>query len=234
MTSMIRALAGVAMFASLAMTAASGQAPPPVPDGPRYVVTYLEVMPTASREGTALIRKMHDAMRAEAGNLRGEVAQRIGQPSQFVIVAAWQDQQALDTHAKSPQTEQLLVDFKHVQKAPYDERITFPLSVGPPAAALGPGAVIVVTHVDVIPTQRELATSLVKQHAEDGRKDPGNLRLEALTQTNRQNHFTVVEAWRDRDAAQMHGMNAMTRKFRDMIAPAIGALYDERLYTLVK
>ena len=34
------------------------------------------------------------------------------------------------------------------------------------------------------------------------RQEPGNLRFEALTQTNRQNHFTVIELWRDRKAAE--------------------------------
>ena len=235
MTAMIRTLAGAAMFAGLAMTAAHGQAaPPPVPDGPRYVVTYLEVMPSAVAAGTALAREMRDAIRAEPGNLRGEVVQRIGQPNQFVLLSAWKDQPALDAHAKSDKTAQFLDKFKRIQDAPYDERVTFPLSVGPTTAALATGTVVVVTHVDLNPTQRELSTMLVKQHAEDGRKDAGNLRFEALTQTNRPNHFTVIEAWKDRDAAKAHDMNATTRAFRDKIAPAIGALYDERFYVPLK
>ncbi len=235
MTGMIRALAGAAIFAGLSMTAANGQAAPPVPDGPRYVVTYLEVMPSATAAGTTLARDMRDAMRAEAGNLRGEAVQRIGQTNQFVILTAWKDQQALDAHAKSAKTAELFDKFKRIQNAPYDERITFPLSVAPPAtAALGADAVVVVSHVDVIPTQREMSTALLKQHAEDARQEAGNLRFEALTQTNRQNHFTVIEAWKGRNAAQAHGMNAATRAFRDKIAPAIGALYDERFYTALK
>jgi len=234
MTGVIRALAGVAIVLGLVMTAASGQTPPSAPDGPRYVVTYLEVMPSAAAEGAVLILKMRDAIRTEGGNLRGEAARRIGQPNQFVILATWKDQQALDAHARSAKTQQLIFDFKRIQNAPYDERATFPLSVGPVAASLAADAIVVVTHVDVIPTQRELATMLVKQHAVDGRQEPGNLRFEALIQTNRQNHFTVVEAWKDRDAAQAHSVSAMTRMFRDMIAPAIGALYDERFYTALK
>jgi quinol monooxygenase YgiN len=231
MTAVIRALAGAAMVAGLTMSAASGQAPPPVPDGPRYVVTYLEVMPSAAADGASLARAMRDAMRAEAGNLRAEAVQRIGQTNQFVVLAAWKDQQALDAHAKAATTAQLLDKFKRIENAPYDERITFPLSVAPPTAAFGAGTVVVVSHVDVIPTQREMSTALLKQHAEEGRREAGNQRFEALTQTNRQNHFTVIEAWKDRDAAQQHGMNAATRTFRDKIAPAIGALYDERFYT---
>jgi len=234
MTAVIRTLAGAAILAGLTMTAASGQAPPPVPDGPRYVVTYIEVMPTAAAEGAALARAMRDAMRGEAGNLRSGAVGRIGQPNQFVILSAWKDEAALAAHAKAPQTAQLLERLAKIRNAPYDERVTFPLSVDQLHAALGADAVVVVSHVDVIPLQRELATTLVRQHAEDSRREAGNLRFEALTQTNRQNHFTVVEAWKDRDAAEKHGANATTRAFRDRIAPAIGALYDERFYKALK
>ncbi len=70
----------------------------------------------------------------------------------------------------------------------------------------------------------------MKQLADDSRKDDGNLRFEAVTQTNRQNHFTVIEAWRNRKTADAHSMNAKTRAFRDKLAPASGALYDQRFY----
>jgi quinol monooxygenase YgiN len=89
---------------------------------------------------------------------------------------------------------------------------------------------LAVTHVDVIPSSRESATALVKQLAEDGRKDDGNRRFEALTQTTRQNHFTVIAAWRNHKALDAHDASAKTRAFRDQLAPGLGALYDERLY----
>src|SRR5258706_351259 len=97
-------------------------------------------------------------------------------------------------------------------------------------AAPAAPAIIGVTHVDVIPPQRENGTALVKQLAEDSRKDDGNLRFEAVTQTNRQNHFTVIEIWRNRKTADAHSMNAKTRAFRDKLPPANGALYDQRFY----
>jgi quinol monooxygenase YgiN len=228
MTVPIRNLVGTAILAAVTMTEARAQAP--VPDGPRYAIAYLEVMPTGATEGATVAREMRDAMRRDAGNMRGEALQRIGRPNQFVILSAWKDQASLDAHAKAAPTAQLDDKLKRIENAPADERVTFPLSVGPLPASLGTDAVLVVTHVDVIPPQREMTNALLKQHAEDGRQEPGNLRFEALTQTNRQNHFTVIEAWASRDAAQAHGMNAATRAFREKVAPAIGALYDERLY----
>jgi quinol monooxygenase YgiN len=150
-----------------------------------------------------------------------------------VILEAWKDQAALDAHAKAANSTQFRDKLKAIQNAPYDERVHFVLSVGPPTATFGGAAVVVVTHVDVIPPQRENGTALVKQLAEDSRKDDGNVRFEAVTQTNRQNHFSVIEAWRNHSALDAHSMNTKTRAFRDKLAPASGALYDERVYKVM-
>lgn len=204
--------------------------PSPIPDGPRYVVTYLEVMPTAIADGKSLVRLFRAATSKEAGNLRTEALQRIGLPHQFVLLEVWKDQAAADAHAKAAMTAQFHEKIKVIQNAPLDERVHFALSVGPIAASSARTAIGVVTHVDVIPPRREDGTALTKQLAEDGRKEVGNLRFDAVIQTNRQNHFTLIELWRNRKAAEAHGMAAHTRTFRENLAPASGALYDERFY----
>ena len=107
------------------------------------------------------------------------------------------------------------------------------LSVGTAPAASPAGTIFVVTHVDVIPPRKDDSLVLLKQLAADSRADAGNLRFDVVQQTNRPNHFTVVEAWRDRAAFDAHGMAAPTRRFREQLAPMSGALYDERLYTLL-
>lgn len=236
MNATLQGLLALAVYAGTVLPAAHAQAPPappPVPDGPRYSVVYLEVMPTARVGAVTLVRQFRDATRKEAGNLRAEALQRIGQPHQFVLLEAWKDQAAADTHAKAAATAQFRGKIKAIQNAPIDERIHFPLSVGPIAAKGGGAAIAVVTHVDVIPPQRENGTAITRQLADDGRKDDGNLRFEAVTQTNRQNHFTVIELWRDRKAADAHSMAAHTRAYREKLGPASGALYDERLYKVV-
>lgn len=236
MNAALQGLLAIAAYAGAMLPAAHAQAPPappPVPDGPRYIVVYLEVMPTATSEALKLVRQFKDATRKEAGNLRSEALQRIGQPHQFVLLEAWKDQAAADTHAKAAATTQFCDKIKAIQNAPIDERVHFPLSVGPMAAKGGGAAIAVVTHVDVIPPQRENGTAITRQLAEDGRKDAGNLRFEAVTQTNRQNHFTVIELWRDRKAADAHSMAAHTRAYREKLGPASGALYGERLYKMV-
>jgi quinol monooxygenase YgiN len=220
-------------YALAPVAAALAQAPagpPPVPDGPRYVVTYLEVMPTQAAQAKKLVRQFRDTSQREAGNLRAEAMQRIGWPHQFVLLEAWKDQVSVDGHGKASTTTEFREKIKAIQNAPLDERTHFPLSVASLPARFDRSAVAAVTHVDVIPPQRENGTALTKQLAEDGRKDPGNLRFEAVVQTNRQNHFTVVELWRDRKAAEAHSMATHTRAYREKLAPASGALYDERFY----
>jgi quinol monooxygenase YgiN len=216
--------------------AAQAQGPataPPIPDGPRFVVTYLEVMPTAEANAVELVRNFRNAMRKQAGNLRAEALQRIGQTHQFVLLEAWRDQAAADDHGKTPITAQFRASIKAIENAPIDERVHFALSVGPIEAEGGGKPIAVVTHIDVIPPQRENGTAITKQLADDARKEDGNMRFEALTQVNRQNHFTVIELWRDRKAAAAHSMAAHTRAFREKLAPASGAPYDERLYSVL-
>ena len=236
MKTALQVLLGLTAYVGMMFASAYAQtppAPPPVPDGPRYIVVYLEVMPTATRDAVTLVRRFRDATRKEAGNLRTEALQRIGQPHHFVLLETWQDQAAADTHAKAAATAQFRDKIKAIQNAPIDERIHFPLSVGPVPVKAGGAAVAVVTHVDVIPPQRENGTAITRQLAEDSRRDDGNLRFEAVTQTNRQNHFTVIELWRDRKAADAHSMAPHTRAFRDKLGPASGALYDERFYKML-
>jgi quinol monooxygenase YgiN len=224
---------GLAMAACAAMAAtvsAQAPAPPPPPDGPRYVVTYVEARPNAASEAEKLVRQFRDSSRKEAGNLRAEALQRIGQINHFVLLEAWKDQAAVDAHFKAAAAAQFRDKIKAIQNAPIDDRVHFPLSVGPLEIKATAAAVAAVTHVDVIPPQRENGTAFTRQLAEDSRKEAGNMRFEAVTQVNRQNHFTVIEVWRDRKAADKHSMAEHTRAFRDKLAPATGALYDERFY----
>jgi quinol monooxygenase YgiN len=224
------ALVLAASAAVAAAVSAQAPAPPSPPEGPRYVVTYVEVKPNAAVEGEKLVRQFRDAARKEAGNLRAEALRRIGQINHFVLLEAWKDQAAVDAHSKAPASVQFREKIKAIQNAPVDDRVHFPLSVGPLEVKATGAAVAVVTHVDVVPPQRENGTAFTRDLAEKSRKEAGNLRFEAVTQVNRQNHFTLIEVWRDRKTADVHSMAEHTRAFRDKLAPASGALYDERFY----
>jgi quinol monooxygenase YgiN len=219
--------------AGIAAPAAQAQAPTAPPAGARYVVAYIEVNPTAAAEGSRLVRQFRDLSRTERGNLRAEALQRIGLSHQFVLMNVWADQDAAEAHATAAGSVQFRDKLKAIENAPIDERVHSPLSVGPLTAGAKGSVIAVVTHVDVVPPQRDGASAMIKQLAEDSRKDDGNLRFEALTQVNRQNHFTLIEMWRNRRAADAHAMAAHTRAFREKLLPASGALYDERYYLLM-
>ena len=73
----------------------------------------------------------------------------------------------------------------------------------------------------------------MKELAEASRKDAGSLRFDALTQANRANHMTIVEAWADRKAFDGHIVAPHVKKFREALGPMSGSLYDERLYELI-
>jgi quinol monooxygenase YgiN len=91
----------------------------------------------------------------------------------------------------------------------------------------------VVTHVDVVPPRKDDAVGLLKTLGDASRKDDGNLRYEVVQQTNRPNHFTVIEIWKSRKAFDAHNAAAHVREFRDRLQPMSGSLYDERLYRAV-
>ena len=201
--------------------------------GPAYIVTYIEVLPTAANQVVGLIRQLGAASRKEGGNLRFEVLQRLHQPSHFAILEVWSNDAAQTAHASAAHTKDFRAKLQPLLRAPYDERPHTGLSVGDMTA--GPadgakGALYAVTHVDVIPKAKDQGVELVKQLAEAGRKGKDNVRFEALTQSSRPNHMTVVEIWKDQNAADGHAVADHTKRFRDGLAPISGSLYDERLY----
>src|SRR5262245_52674452 len=140
----ISRLVALASWSCAMAAAAQAQAPagpPPVPDGPRYIVTYLEVMPTQTSAAARLVRQFRDATQREPGNLRAEALQRIGLSHQFVLLEAWKDQVSADGHGKAQTTTEFRDKIKAIQNAPLDERTHFPLSVASLPAKPGKSAV---------------------------------------------------------------------------------------------
>jgi quinol monooxygenase YgiN len=196
-----------------------------------YTVTYVEVAPTQTRQATSLLKSYVTAGRKDDGNVGFELLKGIHRPAWFTVVGAWKDQKAFEAHAAAAHSKDMNDKIKPFLAAPNDTRQHSGLSVAAPQP--GKGNVCAVTHVDVIPPQREPGTAAVKQLSEDSRKHAGNLRHDVLVQTNRPNHFTVVECWKDRKAFDAHVAAAETKAFRDKLVSMTGALYDERLYKAV-
>jgi quinol monooxygenase YgiN len=202
--------------------------------GPVYIVTYFDVVPTASTEGVTIARQYAEACRREAGNGGVEVFQELGRPNRFAMLEVWQDQKAADSHNGAVTTTAFRSKLQPLMLGGFGVRPHGALSVATPKAQLPPEALYVVTHVDVFPVHKDLAIELVKAQADAARKDDGNLRFDVLQWDGHPNHFTLVEVWRDRKAFDASVAAAHAKDFRQKLTPLEGALYDERLYQLVR
>jgi quinol monooxygenase YgiN len=196
-------------------------------DPTMYVVTYIEVAPAQKDAAAGLLRQLADASRKEAGAMRFEVLQRTAQPNQFMILETWKDQQALDAHAAAG-AKQFREKVEPMLIAPIDDRFCIGTAVA--AAQSAPGAVYVVTHVDVAPPNRDKIIVAFKALVGPSRKDAGNLRFDVVQQKNRTNHFKMIESWKDQASDDAHEIAAHTKQFRDTLGPLTGALYDQRWY----
>jgi quinol monooxygenase YgiN len=198
-----------------------------------FLVTYVEVMPTSTAAALQVLQRYRDATIKEEGNLRSELVQRIDERHQLVFLDVWRDQAAADAHATAANATDMREKIAAMRNAPTDERVHTALSIGPGGSRPPRDAIYVVTHVDVVPPLKDAGVTALKELAEASRRHDGNLRFDVVQQTNRPNHFTVVEIWRDAKAVEAHSMAPVTRLFRDKLAPATGALYDERKYLTI-
>ena len=217
--------------ASLAMTLAGSPAAL-AQNATFYTVTYIEVGPVLTKIGAAALQSYRDAGRKDPGAVSLEVLQRIDRQNQFVVLGAWADQKAFEAHAAGDSTKKLTDKLATMLAAPSDTRQHNGLSVAP--ARPGKDAIYAVTHVDVVPPQKDNGVNALEQLADQSRKHAGSLIFDVWQQTNRPNHFTVVEAWTNHGAFDLHQMQKETRDFRTRLATMAGALYDERLYKAFK
>jgi quinol monooxygenase YgiN len=87
----------------------------------------------------------------------------------------------------------------------------------------------VITHVDLIPESNGKGVTLIKAMRDLASHDANNLAYEALQQSNRPNHFSIVEIWKSIAALNAHVDAQQTRDLRQAL-PIEGAPYDDRRY----
>jgi len=228
-------LAVVAGPARAQAPAPGGAATQPAAGGPIYIVTYFEVGAAAASTTVGQLRQFAAATRKADGNASFVALQENGRSGRFAMVEVWRDKSALDAHAAA--VGGLRDKLQPLFVSPLDIRTNSGLAVAGPAVGAEPdagNAVYVLTHVDVFPAGKDQTIELLKQLAEASRKESGNLRFDVLQQDGRLNHLPLVEAWHDAGAQRAHAMAEHTRAFRAKLVPLQGALYDERLYTLVR
>jgi quinol monooxygenase YgiN len=220
-----------------AMTgAAQAQAPSPTASsGPVYIITYFEIDAAAAGKTITLLQQFAAATVKENGNIGFLALEELARPARFATVEVWRDKAALEAHGAA--VNALRDKLQPVFASPFDIRANSGLSVAGSAIAAEPrtlNPVYVLTHVDVFPAGKDQTIDLLKQLAEASRKETGNLRFDVLQQDGRANHLPLIEAWRDGEAQRTHAMAEHTRAFRAKLVPLQGALYDERLYALVR
>ena len=201
--------------------------------GPLYTVVYFEVDPTEAAQTAAAARQYAEASGKEDGNLGFEMFQEIARPGRFAVVEVWRDKKAAEAHGKAAAATALGQKLQPAMIDGFGVRPHSAFDVAAPKGQIPAGALYVVTHVDVFPTGKDQAAELVKAQADTARKDDGNLRYDVLQWDGHANHFTLVEAWRDRKAFDASAAESHTKQFRQKLMPLEGALYDERLYQAV-
>jgi quinol monooxygenase YgiN len=200
---------------------------------PIYVVTYIEVAPGFSSEARQLILAHGVDARKTPGAVEVDALQRIDYPGHFALVEQWQSQEARQAYASTDSVTKFRAALGPLQSAGYDERIHGALSVAPPMPASA-DPVLIVTHVDVIPTSVDAGVGKVTGIAEQGRGAAGNRRFDVLVQASRKNHMTIVESWDSLADKNSWISTPAARSFREDLQPMSGSLYDERAYRLLR
>jgi quinol monooxygenase YgiN len=214
--------------------AQTSPAPAATPPESPYAVTYIEVEPAQADASRRLLARYQEALR-DKGALEFAVFEQMGRPNHFAIVERWPSAKAREDNAASAPGQAFRSALMPLLIAPYDERPHFAL--GPPSSGTTPATlagVFVITHVDIVPPKRDDGVAAVRTLAERSAGKAGNVRFDALVQASRLNHLTLVEAWTDAPAREAHSAAIPTKSFRSTLGPMSGALYDERLYALLK
>jgi quinol monooxygenase YgiN len=196
-----------------------------------YAVSYVEVEATnAARAAAVMAFQSYQAgSRSQDGFIRFEAFEQQGRPGHFVFLETWRDQMVFDGRDQAPM-RQLTDALKAIRISDIDRRPYKTMTVATAAAATS-GTVFVITHVDASPTPQ--LPGLLQRLADDSRRDPGNLRFDIVQHTMRANHFTIVEAWKDRKSFDDHAASAHMRQYREAYGPMAGSPLDERVYTAV-
>ena len=87
----------------------------------------------------------------------------------------------------------------------------------------------VVTYIELKAPSVSAGRVLLKQYGAESRRERGNLQAEVLQEIARPTRFTILEAWKDKDALTSHEATAIPH-LRSDLAPIQSAPYDRRRY----
>lgn len=207
----------------------------PVPaadDSARSVATYIAVEAARDGEAAAALRAYAARTRRDAVAHRVLLLREVGRPGQFVLLESWRDEAAWSAHASGSVRQSLLSALQPILIAPFDERVGLP--VQPEGALDEPrGALHVVLHIDVLSPGADSIVGTLQEAARSAARMPGAIAFEVAPQINKRNHLTVHQVWASRAAYEAYVASPGAREFRSRFNLVKGAVYDDRLFTLV-
>jgi quinol monooxygenase YgiN len=83
------------------------------------------------------------------------------------------------------------------------------------------GPAYIVTYFEVAPSAAAQSTGIARQYAEASRKEAGNGEFEIFEEIDRPSRFAILEAWRDKQAADAHNGGTAATNFRDKLKPLL-------------
>ena len=193
-----------------------------------FAIAYIEIKPSSASQAENLLRAYAAESRAEPGNLRFQILQRVGRPHHFAILDAWENLQAQDDHSAATHTRAFRDSLETLLYSPYDERKSTP-TMGTSATG-DEGEIYVLTHVDLAGRGREDGMALVETLVTTSREDAGAVDIGVIIQDSRTNHMTVFEVWSSTADQEAHMSAEHTIQVRNELLSRIGSPYDERIY----
>jgi len=115
-----------------------------------------------------------------------------------------------------------------------DARAQIPAPAPAPTPAVAPapeGNIYSVTYVEVLPTSKAEAVTLLRRYRETALKEGGNLRCEVVQRIDQPQQLAILEIWKDQAAFDAHSRSAGTAETREKIAAIRNAPTDERVHT---
>jgi quinol monooxygenase YgiN len=105
------------------------------------------------------------------------------------------------------------------------------LTGSPRSRAQDSGAVYVVTYIEIAPSGRDAARTLLRKLRNTSRKEAGNTGFEVFQSSAQPRHYVLLETWQDAKAQEAHAAAEGTKQFRTQLAPMLIAPYDARLHS---
>ena len=198
----------------------------------KSAVTYVEFKPADAKAGSRVLDDLAARAGNSAGVIRFDVLGQVGHRNHFALVASWSSAQTYQAFKDSPATQAIVARLTPLLSAPLDERPGDLLagSIAPSNGRAAAGQLVVITHLDIIPTFADQVRPLLNQYVADSAGDRGVQTVAMLSWTPTTNHFQLLQVFADRKAFDAHVSAQHTVDYRTNLQPSIGSPYDARVY----